>query len=139
MSVSKKQQLQDRIREVGLRVTDARLLVLQILARSKAPLSHRQVAEKLQGNIDQATTYRNLVKLESSGLIFIASRVAGIARYAYSNRSNDHCHPHFTCSDCGVTECVPDARLRITSSSKWSKSVKEADLQLVGICPNCRE
>lgn len=136
-----KEEVRQWVRDAGLRATGPRVAVLQLLAGAKRPLSYTEVVAELgQDEWDQTSLYRNLVKLAESELVRVASRVGGIARYEFSSSSNeDHAHPHFSCSDCGVVNCLPTMELTDMVDSRWRASVREAELQVVGTCPSCRK
>ena len=126
----------------GLRVTAPRLAVLALLSSERAPLSHSVVAERLAHVVDQATIYRNLVKLTESGLARIASRAEGMARYELvrSEAPTHQAHPHFVCSDCGTVSCLPeDLTPEIQARGRWRNAIKAAHVQLEGTCPDCRD
>jgi len=137
----KRQDARQWIRDAGLRATGPRVAVLHLLAGAKRPLSHSEVVTQLGSDEwDQATLYRNLVKLTEVNLVRVASRVGGIARYEYrsADDNNDHNHPHFSCSGCGAVNCLPGVQLSESVDPKWRASVREAELQVVGTCPTCR-
>jgi Fur family ferric uptake transcriptional regulator len=54
----------DKIRVAGLRSTPARVATLLALEQSDSPLTHAEVADKIQElGVDKATVLRNLVDL----------------------------------------------------------------------------
>lgn len=126
----------------GLRVTGPRLAVLEVLSAAHAPLSHTDVLERLGAtDWDQATIYRNLVKLKEAGVAVVAGRVGGLDRYALARPGDDgHQHPHFMCEDCGQVACLPaELSASISMEGPWAASVENASIQLRGACPSCRE
>ena len=135
-----KQALRDELRAAGLRATAPRVAVLLLLRESERPLSHTEVTDRLgEVDWDRATLFRNLVKLEEVKLARVASRVGGVTRYeAILPGEKDHIHPHFACRDCGAVSCVHDATFQLPADPVWRSSLKDADLQLVGTCPDCR-
>lgn len=130
-----------RLREAGLRATAPRVAVLRLLTGSDHPLSHADVVDAIGGgDWDQATLYRNLLKLKETGLARVASQVGGITRYEVLLEDADpHVHPHFACRECGTVECLPEARLVMPGASKWQEILADADLQVVGSCGSCRD
>ena len=63
-------QLCRRVRSAGLRVTDARLVVLRCLLTATRPISHKELGDQLaETEIDRATIYRNLVSLAKIGIL----------------------------------------------------------------------
>lgn len=136
-----KDEVRRRVQAAGLRATAPRVAVYQLLLESERPLSHTEVVAQLSSpDWDQATIYRNLLKLVEAELAWVASHVGGVARYA-PRKANDepHYHPHFSCRTCGTVECLPEARLVATVERRWREALADAELQLVGQCPSCRE
>ena len=135
-------EIQNLLREAGLRVTAPRVAILQHLAMSKHPLSHSDLLA-LQGEAtwDASTTYRTLKTLVQEELALIASRADGIDRYAFVGAGDgDHEHAHFVCDDCGEVSCLPKSVApKIKADSRWAASVKSANIQLRGECPDCLE
>jgi Fur family transcriptional regulator, ferric uptake regulator len=126
--------------EAGLRATAPRVAVLRLLAGSTRPLSHSEVLEAVGvADWDQATLYRNLIKLVEVNLARVASTAGGIARYeARGEDDGPHLHPHFSCKSCGSVECLPGATLSSPIDKSWHRSLEEAELQIIGECPSCR-
>lgn len=136
-----RETLRGHIREAGLRATAPRVAVLALLRGSDRPLSHGEVVQKLgTTDWDSTTLYRNLVKLVDSRLARIASTVNGVARYESDagEDGDDHGHAHFACRDCGNVECLPDAEVSVSKGAQWRRSLRDAEVQIVGRCPGCR-
>lgn len=135
-----REELKRQIHDAGLRATPPRIAALRLLRTTDRPLSHAEVVAALANDDwDQATIYRNLIKLVEARLARVATQVAGVTRYEGSNpQEAPHRHPHFACRSCGAVECMPDAELVIKRSSKWRQAVMHAEWQLVGECPECQ-
>jgi Fur family ferric uptake transcriptional regulator len=128
-----------KIRDLGLRVTAPRLAVLGILGEAERPLSHAEVVARLGDEIawDRATVYRNLIALVGVSLVRVASHAGGICRYEIATDTKNCAHPHFLCDDCGIVSCLPETEVVTPKKTKWSKSLKAAEVQFVGRCPSC--
>jgi len=128
-----------KIRDLGLRVTAPRLAVLGILAEAERPLSHAEVVTRLGDDVawDRATVYRNLIALVGVSLVRVASHAGGICRYEIATDDKQCAHPHFLCDDCGIVSCLPETEVVTPKKTKWSKSLKAAEVQFVGRCPSC--
>lgn len=134
------QQERSSRRARGLRVTAPRIAVLGILADAEGPLSFTQVLDMLgDSDWDQATIYRNLVKLREAGVAPVVSRMDGIDRYALAGDHEDsHRHPHFLCEDCGRVACLKEELTAALSiDGRWAESIRGAMVQLLGHCPEC--
>ncbi len=138
-------EARQRLRDLGLKVTAPRLAVLRVLELAERPLSHAEVVARLALQLprgdeavwDRATVYRNLVALESVGLVRISSHAGGIGRYELVRRREGCTHPHFVCDDCGIVSCLPEAEVVTKRNTRWSKSLRSAEVQFVGRCPSC--
>lgn len=88
-----------RCRELGLRLSKQRRMVLQLLWSEKSHLSARDIFEKLNHmgrNIGHTSVYQNLESLQSAGVIECLDRASG---RLYGYRSDPH--SHLTCLDSG--------------------------------------
>jgi Fur family ferric uptake transcriptional regulator len=88
-----------RCRELGLRLSKQRRMVLQLLWAEKTHLSARDIFEKLNNlgrNIGHTSVYQNLESLQSAGVIECLDRANG---RLYGYRADPH--SHLTCLDSG--------------------------------------
>src|SRR5690348_15992405 len=102
-------ELQEKLRELGLRATLSRVAVLQQLIAARAPLTHGEVAEQLAASgFDRATVYRNLIDLSEVGLVRRSDMGDHVWRFELVTEDAQHAeseHPHFICQGCGAVEC----------------------------------
>ncbi len=98
-----------RCRELGLRLSKQRRMVLQLLWSEKTHLSARDIYEKLNNlgrNIGHTSVYQNLESLQTAGVIECLDRAHG---RLYGYRAEPH--SHLTCLDTGIIEdldvCLP--------------------------------
>jgi Fur family ferric uptake transcriptional regulator len=88
-----------RCRELGMRLSRQRRMVLDLLWKEKSHLSARDIFEKLndQGrNIGHTSVYQNLEALQSAGVIECLDRANG---RLYGYRADPH--SHLTCMESG--------------------------------------
>lgn len=88
-----------RCRELGMRLSKQRRLVLDLLWREKDHLSARDIFQKLNAlgrHIGHTSVYQNLEALQSAGVIECLDRASG---RLYGYRSDPH--SHLTCLDTG--------------------------------------
>jgi len=91
-----------RCRELGMRLSRQRRMVLNLLWAEKSHLSARDIFEKLndQGrNIGHTSVYQNLEALQSAGVIEYLDRANG---RLYGYRADPH--SHLTCSQSGTIQ-----------------------------------
>ena len=89
-----------RCRDLGMRLSRQRKMVLSLLWDSQGHLSARDIFEQLNAEgraIGHTSVYQNLEALQSAGLIECLDRASG---RLYGYRSDPH--SHLTCSDSGA-------------------------------------
>jgi Fur family ferric uptake transcriptional regulator len=133
----------DRLRELGLRVTGARLDVLKTLHDSPLPMTAQHVLEAVAelGPTDRVTVYRTLNSLVDLG---IAHRVdPGDRTWRFGLLAKDHHqHAHFVCDDCGSIRCLEEALITVSMKGRPTSDrfkVKQQDVYLHGTCETCLE
>lgn len=131
----------ERLREAGLRVTGARLDVLQTLHESPLPMTAQDVLDQVAklGPTDRVTVYRTLNSLVDLG---IAHRVdPGDRTWRFGLLAKDHHqHAHFVCDDCGSIRCLEEALITVSMKGRPSPDrfkVKQQDVYLHGTCETC--
>ncbi|HEY8477596.1 MAG TPA: Fur family transcriptional regulator [Chloroflexota bacterium] len=136
--VLRERVLARRLREVGLRATRPRLLVLDILERLGG---HRSVDEvvaalRAQGTaLPRATVYNVVNALVERGLIMGADAGPGRALFEASSTW----HHHFVCRSCGAVidvPCVVGAKPCLQLDLAGAE-VDEAQVIWRGRCPAC--
>ena len=140
MAQMTKETARSRLRDAGLRSTGPRIAVLQALSEVLGPLSHGELVERLgDQDMDQATVYRNLLKLEEYGLARVASHVGGIVRYELTELDGKvrQKHPHFSCTTCGIVTCISPITFTSEGEAGWSLALDTAELSFIGVCPDC--
>lgn len=95
----------------GLKATPSRLAVLGLLAESKQPLSHADIAAHLsEVYFERTTIFRNLADLCDAGLL----RRFDCGDHTWRFEIADDCfgrHAHLVCSECGKISCLPEVLL----------------------------
>lgn len=101
-AVSSVAAVYQRCRDLGMRLSKQRRMVLDLLWSEKAHLSARDIFEKLNNlgrNIGHTSVYQNLEALQSAGVIECLDRASG---RLYGYRSDPH--SHLTCSATGAIQ-----------------------------------
>ena len=133
------------LRKSGLRRTPVRVGVMEVLTRTRRPMSVPQILGKMRGTVDTVTVYRTLNTFARKRLVH---RVRGEDRswlYALGGDALDarpeHLHPHFVCDACGKVECLGEAAIPRTLVASLGVSpgydVSYPEVVLHGTCPRC--
>jgi Fur family ferric uptake transcriptional regulator len=127
------------LRDAGLRGTPARIATLQILRESNSPLTHGEIADRLESSgIDKVTVLRNLTDLINVSLARRAELGDRLWRYeSLDPGESSEPHPHFLCIDCGSVQCMGDLELTPASREKSNSKGKVTEILLKGHCNDC--
>ncbi|MCG9910154.1 MAG: transcriptional repressor [Flavobacteriales bacterium] len=126
-----------------LRITPARVHVLDIFIREAAALTHAEIEKLLIDDFDRVTLYRTLTSFLENGLIHKVPDESGIQRFAYCNHehhehsgAHSHTHVHFFCMQCSKTTCLDD--ILIPAIKLPEGFVQDESVFLVkGLCRKC--
>lgn len=125
---------------VKLRRTRPRLQILSTLLGCDSPLTQQQIAKSLANESpDKVTIYRVLQTLLEAGLVHKAFLDGRTWHFELADDcSEEQCHPHFMCTGCGVTHCMPGVDVPLVKTD-GGFSVKHQQIRLEGLCPQCNQ
>lgn len=130
------------IRDMGLKVTEQRLAILEALARSRVHVTVQEIYENISlrhPELGFATVYRFLRNLTAQGFV-TEVRTRGLpARYELTPRSH---HDHLVCTGCGriVEFANPDIEeLQSLVAYNHGFALTGHVLELYGLCPQCQQ
>jgi Fe2+ or Zn2+ uptake regulation protein len=132
-----------RLKESGLRITEPRKQVVQVLASTRKPLGAYAIKDRVVengGKIDVVSVYRILNALADIGL---AHHIGAVDGYLACTAGHAHEHEtqHLICKSCGCVEEIDipgDAMKAIDSAGKKGgfKRVR-ARVEVLGTCSHC--
>ena len=129
------------LRQRGLKVTEARMKILEILSDQHAHLSADQIASMLEksgfSSVSLATVYRVLTQFHEAGLIHKHQFEDGASVYELAD--DDH-HDHIVCERCGKIEEFFDAKIEKSQervARELGYTLKGHTMVLYGICSLC--
>lgn len=132
------------LKRSSIRTTEARLLMLQIMAEAKRPLEAREIHEVLlrqsgTGEIWLSTVYRNLELFSEKGLVQSVNPPENEAVF-YQLELGEHNHYAF-CERCGrgiPLDLCPIEELEGQLEARGFKPTHHR-LEIYGLCRECRE
>ena len=138
--VSRAQAFREMLRQKRLKVTSARLAVLEVLANSRHPLTHAEVQAVLKDQvIDPSSIFRNLHDLAEVGLVNRTELGDHVWRFELVQDNHAGSHPHFVCEDCGSVTCLPEAALELDAQRKVEGVGTISQVLLKGQCEDCAD
>jgi len=137
-------ELKKIVKQKGLKYTEQREIVLNILLHAEGHLTAEEVynlikTKKPDSNIGIATVYRALGFLEEVNLI--TSITFGADGKKYESNTKEH-HDHLICTNCGrivefMDEEIEKRQDRVAKKNKFK--ITSHSMQLYGICGNCKD
>ena len=112
--------------------------VLDFFYDSDEAISAINLVKLLKPTMNKTTVYRILDRLEKNKFLHKFIGRDGLSWYSMidndSISDDSRLHPHFQCSDCGVTKCI-DQELSVPLIPNYK--IDSAELLLTGQCENC--
>jgi Fur family transcriptional regulator, stress-responsive regulator len=133
--------LEERLREAGLRVTSSRVAVLRVLSEADDHPRVDQVIERvrLSGlSISTQAAYDVCEALRERGLARRIALAGGPARYEARVGDNHH---HLVCRACGLAvdvECAVGHTPCLDPADRRGFRLDEAEVTYWGVCPDCQ-
>lgn len=94
--------VKELIKDKNIKLTTARVAILEILKKAKKPLSYEDMKSEI--SMDKATFYRNIAKFEEEGVL--NSFESNDRKRYFELKSKPHAH--FVCIVCNSIECIDD-------------------------------
>lgn len=131
----------DVLKGKGLKVTKARLAILDLISKSKIPLTAESISEQLKKrnkNINKATVYRTLASFIEEKIL---KKVDFRKGFAFFELIQKH-HHHIVCIRCDTIEDFENKKMekvlgKIARNSSKFINIKDHSLELFGLCKNC--
>jgi Fur family transcriptional regulator, ferric uptake regulator len=134
------QELQDALRQRGLRMTPQRRVIAEAIATVGSPITaeraYRHIARQFP-DINVSTVYRTLETLEELGLVRHTHVHDGVAHYHLADQP---VHQHLVCLSCGAEEELDPAVLEPVADELLRRYGFVASLghsAIVGRCRGC--
>lgn len=135
---SKVKQSNTLLDKVGLKKTNSRMSLLDLLSKNKRPLSVNELTSKL--SVDKVTVYRMLEVMKKKGLIRPVDTGERESKYEILDQDNDH--HHIICISCkkvsDFTGCDAEGLIKkALIQVKDFKQITHHSFDLFGICNTC--
>jgi Fe2+ or Zn2+ uptake regulation protein len=130
----------DRLRGAGMRVTSARLAILDAVREGQHPGADevaRMVRQRI-GHVTLQAVYEALAAFTDAGLLRKIDLGSGPARYEARVGDNHH---HLACRGCGMVadvDCVVGAAPCLEPGESLGFALDEAQVTFWGLCTRCQ-
>lgn len=135
------QELVEKIRQRGGRLTPQRVAVLKVLAESKGHPSVEQIYDQIKADFPTtglATIYKTVTLLKEMGEVLELGFACGSNRY---DGNKPYPHPHLICTQCGeIRDLQVPALSEIVQqvSQDVGYRVVSHRLEFYGLCSECQ-
>lgn len=134
-------ELHNRLRAIGLRLTEPRRAILRYLMTHDTHPTADQLYRALvaeSSHLSIATVYNNLNMLVANGVIAELSYGDGASRYDYAEEPHDH----IICAVCGkMVDFYSQGTNHIKQEAAQASGfqIETHRLELYGVCPDCQQ
>ena len=131
-------ELKEKCKQLGLRVTNQRIIIYSEILKSKEHPDAEtlfEIVRKKAPEISLDTVYRTLSSLEDMNMIFRVDSLLPKARYDAD--LSPHCH--FLCTKCNeVYDIILDKQVGLDIAKKCNLGeIQDLNLQIRGVCNKC--
>lgn len=131
-------EVENIIKNAGLKKTKERSLVLKTLISKKSPISIEDLKKKVGAKVDKVSIYRILKKFTEKNIVYQTNFNSSKTLFEYQN----HHHHHIVCTSCGTMEelkyCIIDDIIKNNKTEKFSKIARHS-LEFFGLCKTCNK
>ena len=133
-----RERLEAYMSEQGLRSTDQRRLIIDILFQAPSHLTVEQLLEqvrKVDPKVGYATVYRTMKMLSGSGIVEESKFGGGFTRYELHDEGSHH--DHIICLDCGAIQEFEEPlieELQDRVAKRFGFEIKTHKHELYGHC-----
>ena len=130
---------EERLQELGYRLTPQRLMVLSAIEGSPDHISAEEIYEQVKAkypNVNISTVYRTLELLRELGMVTQTDLGEGRVRYHPAERGHHH---HLICSRCGRIFELDESLLYPLKEALLREYGFMADLRHLAIFGRCRD
>lgn len=129
----------EAVRATGLRATGPRVALFAYLRRAHRPQTIREIAEGLNGEMDQVTVYRAVAALAGAGLVREVDLQGGRPLYELHD---PHDHHHAVCTACGMISKFEEPHhaalvRRAARRVRGFGVITGHSFELFGLCSSC--
>jgi Fe2+ or Zn2+ uptake regulation protein len=139
MKIEIKEKINKLLESAKLKRTGSRTAIIEVLLKTTRPQTAEDIISTIgKARINKVTVYRTLDSMIEAGLVHRAFISDGKCHFEMADRCSEHqCHPHFVCTDCGQTRCLPEVSLPLASSPPAGFVIQRQQVRLEGLCPDC--
>ncbi len=136
-----KEEIDKRLSDKNIRITNMRQMVLQMMMKQKSAISLAELEAKFD-RVDKSTLFRTLKTFEEKKLIHSIDDGTGSLKYAICKDlctiDHEDFHVHFLCTICKNTFCLDEIQIpSVTLPPNFS--LESVNMIVKGVCSDCKK
>lgn len=139
MKTQTNEKINKLLNSAKLKRTESRKKILDVLLKAAGPQTADEIISAIgKSGPNRVTVYRTLESIVEAGIVHRAFIDGRSQYYELGNKCSEHqCHPHFVCTDCGRTLCLPEVSVPMASNAPAGFVINRQKVRLEGLCPEC--
>ena len=139
MKIELKKKVDKLLDTAKLKRTGPRRKTLEILLEAGRPQTAEEIVLAMGKECpNRVTIYRTLEIMVNAEIVHRAFIDGRSQYYEPADKcSENQCHPHFVCMDCGQTRCLPEVSVPMATNPPAGFAIQRQQVRLEGLCPEC--
>lgn len=131
------------LKELGVYVTQNRIVVLKVLMQCPGAVSVATIRKLAEVKLDRVSVYRTLQSFLDKGLLLVIPNVSGIPHYTLIGQTNFEKRDgsaFFICTRCGTAALLP-GKIKVKhppSFDQRANTIRSRYIVLEGLCNKCQ-
>lgn len=132
-------EIETLLKNAGLKVTHARIQILEIFLKQKKPLCVPDILQNYS-EFDKVTVYRSVNSFFENNILKKVDMQSTEMYYELAHEENEH--HHIICTHCKRVEDIHDCDLEkleksLSKKSKLFERITHHSMEFYGICKSC--
>lgn len=129
------------LKELGVYVTQNRIIILKVLMQCSGAVSVANIRRLANTRLDRVSVYRTLQAFLDKGVLFVVPNTSGVPHYAVNGairQSDKQGSAFFICTKCGASELLKDqVEVKHHSGAGQLVNIKSRYVVFEGFCEKC--
>jgi Fur family ferric uptake transcriptional regulator len=134
-----KEKIDKMLDSAKLKRTEPRKAILEVLLKANRPQTADEIVTAIgKRGPNKVTVYRTLENMIEAGMVHRAFIDGRSQHYELADKcSENQCHPHFICTDCGQTHCLTEVSVPMATRPPAGFIIERQQVRLEGLCAEC--
>ena len=133
--------MRNLLKKNGLKVTENRLSILEVLKNSNSPMSAEEIYKVLENELTMSfsTIYRSLNAMLDAGILLMQVNQDSKQYFQLNTHEHKHIIKCIICREAVNVEFCPMTEIEKTLVQKTGYQITGHSFEFTGVCPNCQK